>query len=81
MFLSFVAKNRMMRVLSAVKSGILSEQEIQERSRLSNSSVRGALSSLERVGFVVSGTLLPSDIKIYRATRLGIEAIETKMEL
>ena len=73
--LSLVAKKKMMKVLTVANGGVLSDQEIVEKSGFSDSVTIAALNTLERGGYVVSGMLHPSEVRIYRVTRLGVEKL------
>lgn len=75
MFFSLRAKRKMLSVLRAASEGTLSVQEIAERSGVSERSVSTPLDLLEQRGLIVSGNLLPADLKIYRVTTLGRESL------
>lgn len=65
----------MLRVLNAAKTGIYAEAEIAERAGMTLSSVQAPLCTLERMGHMVSGTLVPGEVKIYRVTSKGQHAL------
>jgi len=65
----------MLRVLNAAKTGIYAEAETAVRAGMALSSVQAPLCTLERMGHMVSGTLVPGDVKIYRVTSKGQQAL------
>lgn len=75
MRLNFMGKRKMFRVLNAAKTGIYAEAEIAERAGMALSSIRAPLCTLERTGYMVSGTLVPGEVKIYRVTSKGQQAL------
>ena len=77
MFISFGAKKKMLRVLGVANSGVLSAHEIAERLGMNEGSVSASLQILERRSLVVSGKLMPADLRIYRVTSRGQDSLAT----
>lgn len=75
MFLSRSANRKLLRVLGEANRGIFSAGEIADRLNMSVSSVDTSLGILERRSLVVSGTLLPAQLKIYRVTKCGVDSL------
>ncbi len=67
----------MLRVLRVASEGNLSEQEIAERLDMRANSIGSQLDVLERQGLLVSGKLMPADLKIYRVTSRGQDSLAT----
>jgi len=78
MVFSLFVKRKMLRVLNSVDLGVLTTEEIAERSNLSATSVEAPLHQLESRGLVASGLLLPAELRIYRTTELGKQALASR---
>lgn len=78
MIFGFIGRRKLFRVLDAAKSGIYCAEEIAMRANLSRQSVAVPLNVLEREGHLTSGTLAPGDLKVYRVTRKGQEALASR---
>lgn len=78
MAFGIVARRKMLRVLNAVDDGIRSISEIAERSQLSPRKLQAPLSVLEGRGHLVSGLLMPGEVRIYRITSKGREALASR---
>lgn len=78
MVFSLFVKRKMLRVLNSVDLGVLTTAEIAEHSKLSASSVEAPLYQLESRGLVASGLLLPAELRIYRTTELGKQALASR---
>jgi hypothetical protein len=75
MLFNFFDKRRVRRVLEAASSGILSSKEIASRSKLPEWRAIEILRTLERDELLVSGTLMPVGLKVYRLTKQGEAAL------
>lgn len=79
MSFGFVARKKMLRVLDAVEDGIRSINEISEKSQLPLRKLEAPLNVLEGRGHLVSGVLMPGEVKIYRITSKGREALASRV--
>lgn len=75
MAFGFIARRKLLRVLEAANSGIYCADEIAQRAALPRHAVDTPLKVLERQGHLSSGRLMPGDLKIYRVTSKGQEAL------
>lgn len=79
MAFGFIANRKMLRVLKATNDGAYTENEIAERANLSVEKVKAPLHVLEQRGYLSSGRLMPAELKIYRVTLRGQDALAKRV--